>query len=95
MKDYPSLSSSTRVVGVKAIYNSRKFIDFYIVHPKQGKKYVFTRRYTQYVYDLTKGGILVKNLLRTRSSDDMIMALIKQLSYVMPCIMTESKRLAA
>lgn len=94
-KRFSALSDSVRVVGVRGTNGRRRYMDFYIVHPRHGREYLFTRRFTHKVYELTKGGVPIKDLLRMRSADEMTMALVKNLSYTLAGLMSEYAWLAA
>ena len=63
--------------------------DYYLEHPKWGREYAFTRRYTKGTYNLVKGGIPVKQLLQVRSKDRMIMKLVAYTGLMMSYFMDE------
>jgi len=69
-------------------------IDYYLYHPKWGKEYAFTRRYSHDTYNMVKGGIPVKRLLQIRSKNKRTMMLVKYLSLMMPYFMEEIEWMA-
>ncbi len=65
------------MVGYNRMRGPEEVIDYYLYHPKWGKEYAFTRRYSLDTYNLVKGGIPVKRLLQIRSKNKMTMMLVK------------------
>ncbi len=94
-KKFSLVSDKVKVIGINRMQGSKEVIDFYLVHPKWGREYAFTRKYTKNAYDLVKGGMSVKQLLRTKSKDRMVMRLVSYLSFMMPYFMEEIAWMAA
>ena len=94
-KKFRSVSDCVRLIGIARMKGSEEIIDFYFVHPKYGRVYAFTRKYTKGAYELVKCGIPVKNLLCVRSRDTMIMRLVKYLSNSMLYFMDEIEWMVA
>ncbi len=83
-KRYAELPEMIKLVGFNRMNGSEEVVDYYLVHPKWGREYAFTRKYTRATYELVKSGISVKRLLQTRSKDKMTMMLVKYTKLMMP-----------
>lgn len=94
-KKYASISDKVKIVGYQRMVGSKEVVDYYLVHPKWGREYAFTRRYTRVTYDLVKNGIPVKHLLQIKSKDKMTMMLVKYTGLMMPYFMEEINWLIA
>ena len=94
-KKYTQVSDKVKLVGYNRMSGSEEVVDYYLVHPKWGREYAFTRRYTRDTYNLVKGGIPVKRLLQTKSKDKMTMMLVKYTGIMMPYFIEEIEWMAA
>ena len=94
-KKYTQVLDKVKVVGYSRMKGSEEVVDFYLTHPKWGRAYAFTRRYTKKTYDLVKRGIPVKQLLHTKSRDKMTMMLVKYTGLMMPYLIDEIEWIAA
>ena len=83
-KKYTDISEGIKLVGINRMSGSEEVVDYYLIHPKWGREYAFTRKYTRATYDLVKSGISVKRLLQLRSKDKMTMMLVKYTKLMMP-----------
>ncbi len=84
MKKYAELSEVIKLVGFNRMNGSEEVVDYYLVHPKWGREYAFTRKYTRATYELVRGGISVRRLLQIRSKDKMTMMLVKYTRLMLP-----------
>ena len=94
-KKFNQVSDRITMVGYSRMRGAEEVIDYYLYHPKWGREYAFTRRYTHNTYNLVKGGISVKRLLQVKSKDKMIMMLVKYMGIMMPYFMEEIEWMAA
>lgn len=88
-KKYSQVSDKVKMVGYNRMKGSKEVVDYYFIHPKWGRAYAFTRKYTRDTYNLVKSGIPVKQLLQTKSRDKMTMMLVKYTGLMMPYFMDE------
>lgn len=94
-RKYTNVSDKVKLVGFQRMDGSEEVVDYYLIHPKWGREYAFTRRYTRATYDLVKSGMPVKKLLQTKSKDKMTMMLVKYMGIMMPYFMDEIAWVAA
>ena len=93
-KKFNQVSDRITIVGYNRMRGPEEVIDYYLYHPKWGKEYAFTRRYSLDTYNLVKGGIPVKRLLQIRSKNKRTMMLVKYLGLMMPYFMEEIEWMA-
>ena len=93
-KKFNQVSDRITMVGYNRMRGPEEVIDYYLYHPKWGKEYAFTRRYSLDTYNMVKGGIPVKRLLQIRSKNKRTMMLVKYLSLMMPYFMEEIEWMA-
>ena len=93
-KKFNQVSDRITIVGYNRMRGPEEVIDYYLYHPKWGKEYAFTRRYSLDTYNMVKGGIPVKRLLQIRSKNKRTMMLVKYLSLMMPYFMEEIEWMA-
>lgn len=93
-KKYAKVSDKVIIVGRQRGDGYGQVVDYYLEHPKWGREYAFTRRYTKGTYNLVKGGIPVKQLLQVRSKDRMVMKLVAYTGLMMAYFMDEINWLA-
>ena len=94
-KKYTKVSDKVRMIGRQRMVGPEEVVDYYLEHPRWGKEYAFTRRYTRGTYELVKSGIPVKQLLQVKSRDKMTMMLVKYTALMMPYFMEEIYWIAA
>ncbi len=94
-KKYSKVSDKVKLICYKRMSGSEEVMDFYLVHPKWGREYAFTRKYTRGTYDLVKHGIPVKELLMTKKKDKMTMCLVKYMGIMVPYFLDEIEWMAA
>lgn len=83
------IGNNINLIGIKNFKKRDKLIDYYLVLPDQTKLYAFSRTYTHSTYNMCKSGILVNELLGTRSRDTSIMRLVKYTNVMMPYLVEE------
>ena len=93
-KKFNQVSDRITIVGYNRMRGPEEVIDYYLYHPKWGKEYAFTRRYSLDTYNMVKGGIPVNRLLQIRSKNKRTMMLVKYLSLMMPYFMEEIEWMA-
>ena len=94
-KKYSEIPENIRIIGVRGTGKRNHVVDFYLVSPKNGREYAFTRKYSKRTYGLVKSGVSIKKFLSLRSKDHMVMNVVRYLSYMMPYFMEEIDWMAA
>ena len=94
-KKFNQVSDRIQMIGINRMRGPEEVIDYYLFHPKWGREYAFTRRYSLDTYNLVKGGIPVKRLLQMKSRNKRTMMLVKYMGIMMPYFMEEIDWMAA
>lgn len=94
-KKFNQVSDRIQMIGINRTRGPEEVIDYYLYHPKWGREYAFTRRYSLDTYNLVKGGIPVKRLLQLKSRNKRTMMLVKYVGIMMPYFMEEIDWMAA
>ena len=77
------LANNVKLLGIKNFKGKEKLVDYYIIFPNE-QIYAFSKRYTHQSYRICKSGIIVNDLMATKSRDTGIMTLVKYTNLMMP-----------
>ena len=95
MRKYDKVSNKVKIVGFKKGSGRHMMVDYYLIHPKYGREYAFTLKYSKRTYDLVKGGASVKEVMTYKSPDRKVMSLADCIKRMIPYLMEEIDWLAA
>ena len=75
-----SLKNNICVVA-KVSTKFKNYLDYYVLIPKRGYRYAFSKKYKKSCYNLCKSPILLNKILYNRSNDTSLMILKKYFNH--------------